>query len=1596
MLLAFIFLIFTTSDSEAGCNGSCSYIEEGDWLVTEDTHMYDQILNVNDITVSEGVEFKLENVNATITGQVTLNSDTIWINSNINHLKTRNETNITINEKLEIISSNITINATGNAYDTTYVQGFFVPETGYLVIRDLDSNPSTIGDASTIRSMAFNSSDFPNSGIEIGTKENSRGVSIRNSIIYHLTMYNYGNNLHIHNNTFVNCGTIQYRGNNLNYENNTNKDTLGFALDYYGDGGVIQNNLVYNGTQGFYVDGANDSIFRNNYVENISGYGLAYLNYQNLEIYNNSFVNVATSLQGWNATNVTFFDNIINGSKSYYGVWVSGNNITVHRNNFTNCERYCILVTSVGLSKQENITITNNIFSNVTISSVQISSGLVATSNITVTDNLMESGFAGVRTWGWGNYDQVPSNVKIKNNTILNVTYGIELKSMGPYGATLKGGEDYTIESNHIEGAEVGIKLESRLSLYDNIKINSNNIWTNESGIYCQESREGIITNNFISSNGKGITLSGCESYEVENNIITVGIDGIELYKAEANIEYNNITSNCTSDDCAKVSFTKVGNYGIRVYEESEANLRHNRIEYFSNGVSLEESEIGNLYNNYINFTETGLLIYLSEINIQFNNINNSQEAVNSIDSTVNLENLYIHSFDIGIDSVNSTYYITNLHMTEGRLCLTFIDTAYIIDNFENVNCNEANLYEKYYFNVFIQTNEGIAAPQHNYNFSSSAQSSVISSFTNDNGLSDYHLVIAKKIDNSGLTINFNPYTISYVHNGIATTFTESITTNRTIHAYLDTTPPTTILNCGEEIINQENIVLQFEKISEKNDLLNYDVYVLVNDGVNFAEWEYVGTYNESTINFLGDDNTKYRFKSISRDIFGNRETKLTYDCELSVDLKVPSSFFNGINANYYFTSNPNILLDWDTSDDDVVSYNIEIFYTNFTTPYLDTDTVVWSKISNLFYYENGNILYVMENMGHYSFRLTSTDEADNEEVKESFDFTINFDPESDRLSFGDIPSRWGSESLTIKPSNSALNLEFDLFLAMEAVDERNPYFTWYEHPHQAGVENIVLSGLLDRTKYYLYAESIDLAGNIENPLSTSQVFNSNGNYDQKYVLNYIPLIMENYPFEVSVDSDLDGVFDTYLQNGEDLNFLDSNEYFIDEINSTIIFGGLVNGGYVPPEGNTNVRINYSGVHAIFEVYTGNPDSAENLEIMPTNVTHIVFEYDIPLDASKCYVQRTTNISKGWFNQEVLSPCDSGIYQYEHKDPDTTKTYYYRILIEDEFGHESISENRSIDMKDVVKLYSSTSDSDSSLLGMDSIIPITALVGVIMLGFGGILLYRTKTNGTLDENVSIIESKPVAKYKVEELYLIYKDGRLIRNISAVEIKTDSDIMSGMLTAINDFVQDSFNTEGDLGSIDYGNNKIILQRENHSYLAAVVYGEVDNYFKGKMINAVRKIEEENSTIKNWNGDSSSITNVQKNLEPIIAETESATREMVDNYFTEKEIAMTTTYNRDNDNTNIKINLSNYSSTNITDCKIIPEYNDSLLGLNGIVPTVPYYFDMNTFEIGDIKSYNEVQFTLKMKNKSNDLTTIELKLEYSHKGRISSTTSIVEVT
>ena len=108
---------------------------------------------------------------------------------------------------------------------------------------------------------------------------------------------------------------------------------------------------------------------------------------------------------------------------------------------------------------------------------------------------------------------------------------------------------------------------------------------------------------------------------------------------------------------------------------------------------------------------------------------------------------------------------------------------------------------------------------------------------------------------------------------------------------------------------------------------MDYDLFVLKNDGINFAQWEFVGTYNESSISYDGEDDTKYRFKVISRDIYGNIEVKNEHDCEVEVDSQTPESFFYNINEDYYFTGNNEILLDWDSFDEDINSFEINIYY---------------------------------------------------------------------------------------------------------------------------------------------------------------------------------------------------------------------------------------------------------------------------------------------------------------------------------------------------------------------------------------------------------------------------------------------------------------------------------------------------------------------------------------------------------------------------------------------------------------------------------------------------------------------------------------------
>lgn len=122
---------------------------------------------------------------------------------------------------------------------------------------------------------------------------------------------------------------------------------------------------------------------------------------------------------------------------------------------------------------------------------------------------------------------------------------------------------------------------------------------------------------------------------------------------------------------------------------------------------------------------------------------------------------------------------------------------------------------------------------------------------------------------------------------------------------------------------------------------------------------------------------------------------------------------------------------------------------------------------------------------------------------------------------------------------------------------------------------------------------------------------------------------------------------------------------------------------------------------------------------------------------------------------------------------------------------------------------------------------------------------KAKLAGVSASDLILKESFP---FEIKEVFLIHENtGLLITHFSTENNKqnTDSDIISGMLTAIKDFVAESFKTDNGverLHEIQYGDSKIVLERGLYSYLAVVFSGNEPanfNYELGKLNTEIHK-------------------------------------------------------------------------------------------------------------------------------------------------------------
>jgi hypothetical protein len=128
-------------------------------------------------------------------------------------------------------------------------------------------------------------------------------------------------------------------------------------------------------------------------------------------------------------------------------------------------------------------------------------------------------------------------------------------------------------------------------------------------------------------------------------------------------------------------------------------------------------------------------------------------------------------------------------------------------------------------------------------------------------------------------------------------------------------------------------------------------------------------------------------------------------------------------------------------------------------------------------------------------------------------------------------------------------------------------------------------------------------------------------------------------------------------------------------------------------------------------------------------------------------------------------------------------------------------------------------------------------------------------------------------FTVEELYLVYEDGRLIKHVQRgiPSVEGDEEIISGMFTAIQDLIDDTFTKgSGDIKrkKLEFEGKHILIEKGRKIYLTLIVSGRPGKLLEGRMRSTVDAIEKEYRQFRDWDGRRHMLKNIEKHFEKFI--------------------------------------------------------------------------------------------------------------------------------
>ena len=123
-------------------------------------------------------------------------------------------------------------------------------------------------------------------------------------------------------------------------------------------------------------------------------------------------------------------------------------------------------------------------------------------------------------------------------------------------------------------------------------------------------------------------------------------------------------------------------------------------------------------------------------------------------------------------------------------------------------------------------------------------------------------------------------------------------------------------------------------------------------------------------------------------------------------------------------------------------------------------------------------------------------------------------------------------------------------------------------------------------------------------------------------------------------------------------------------------------------------------------------------------------------------------------------------------------------------------------------------------------------------------------------------------YRVEQVFLIHREtGLLLQHVSAIRSQSP-DLISGMLTAIQDFVRDSFHVQESetLDAMRVGDLSVWIEQGPQAILAAVIRGNAPQDLRSMLQTTLENIHQEKSrALQKFQGDAGPFESIRPDLE-----------------------------------------------------------------------------------------------------------------------------------